>query len=223
MAIRKKSTKSPPVLSHEFILQNHADIVSCVAMVFLLGLMFEVSPPRAPTARPAAPSPGCQPRATGSPAARPLGPGPRGTGLGGRCRPPGPRGAGLPCPAPRGPGDAEPRQAWPPPFKQAADAWLRLLPVHPELGPTRAPPEAWPPLVSSPRRSDALGAQGRPSPSQPAHPPGSQLGGTGAAPAARRPLAGCHVTLRGNQELRGAAGGRGRGQGLGRGRGVRGG
>ncbi|XP_022373592.1 translocating chain-associated membrane protein 1 isoform X3 [Enhydra lutris kenyoni] len=41
MAIRKKSTKSPPVLSHEFILQNHADIVSCVAMVFLLGLMFE--------------------------------------------------------------------------------------------------------------------------------------------------------------------------------------
>lgn len=50
MAIRRKSTKSPPILSHEFILQNHADIVSCVAMVFLLGLMFEVSPPRAPTA-----------------------------------------------------------------------------------------------------------------------------------------------------------------------------
>lgn len=47
MAIRKKSSKSPPILSHEFILQNHADIVSCVAMVFLLGLMFEVSPPRA--------------------------------------------------------------------------------------------------------------------------------------------------------------------------------
>ncbi|XP_046316450.1 translocating chain-associated membrane protein 1 [Marmota monax] len=43
MAIRKKSTKSPPVLSHEFILQNHADIVSCVAMVFLLGLMFEIT------------------------------------------------------------------------------------------------------------------------------------------------------------------------------------
>lgn len=31
-------------MSHEFIIQNHADIVSCVAMVFLLGLMFEVSP-----------------------------------------------------------------------------------------------------------------------------------------------------------------------------------
>lgn len=44
MAIRKKSNKNPPVMSHEFIIQNHADIVSCVAMVFLLGLMFEVSP-----------------------------------------------------------------------------------------------------------------------------------------------------------------------------------
>uniref|UniRef100_A0A673T803 Translocating chain-associated membrane protein 1 n=1 Tax=Suricata suricatta TaxID=37032 RepID=A0A673T803_SURSU len=43
MAIRKKSTKNPPVLSHEFILQNHADIVSCVAMVFLLGLMFKIT------------------------------------------------------------------------------------------------------------------------------------------------------------------------------------
>lgn len=52
------------------------------------------------------------------------------------------------------------------------------------------------------------------------HPPArSQLGSAGAAPAARRPLAGCHVTLRGNQELRGAADGRGRG----RGRDVRGG
>lgn len=44
MGIRKKSNKNPPVMSHEFIIQNHADIVSCVAMVFLLGLMFEVSP-----------------------------------------------------------------------------------------------------------------------------------------------------------------------------------
>ncbi|KAF4022346.1 hypothetical protein G4228_014290 [Cervus hanglu yarkandensis] len=43
MAIRKKSSKSPPVLSHEFVLQNHADIVSCVAMLFLLGLMFEIT------------------------------------------------------------------------------------------------------------------------------------------------------------------------------------
>ena len=45
VGIRKKTNnKNPPVLSHEFVIQNHADIVSCVAMVFLLGLMFEVSP-----------------------------------------------------------------------------------------------------------------------------------------------------------------------------------
>uniref|UniRef100_A0A087WR72 Translocating chain-associating membrane protein 1 n=1 Tax=Mus musculus TaxID=10090 RepID=A0A087WR72_MOUSE len=43
MAIRKKSNKNPPLLSHEFLLQNHADIVSCLAMLFLLGLMFEVT------------------------------------------------------------------------------------------------------------------------------------------------------------------------------------
>uniref|UniRef100_A0A8C9SR21 Translocating chain-associated membrane protein n=1 Tax=Scleropages formosus TaxID=113540 RepID=A0A8C9SR21_SCLFO len=43
MAIRKKNNKNPPVFSHEFVIQNHADIVSCVAMVFLLGLMFEVT------------------------------------------------------------------------------------------------------------------------------------------------------------------------------------
>uniref|UniRef100_A0A8C7D3L5 Translocating chain-associated membrane protein n=1 Tax=Oncorhynchus kisutch TaxID=8019 RepID=A0A8C7D3L5_ONCKI len=43
MGFRKKTNKNPPVLSHEFIIQNHADIVSCVAMVFLLGLMFEVT------------------------------------------------------------------------------------------------------------------------------------------------------------------------------------
>lgn len=48
MAIRKKSNKNPPLLSHEFVLQNHADIVSCLAMLFLLGLMFEVSPPSRP-------------------------------------------------------------------------------------------------------------------------------------------------------------------------------
>lgn len=41
MGFRKKN-KSPPVLSHEFVIQNHADMVSCVAMIILLGLMFEV-------------------------------------------------------------------------------------------------------------------------------------------------------------------------------------
>lgn len=34
--------KNPPIFSHEFIIQNHADIVSCVAIVFVLGLMFQV-------------------------------------------------------------------------------------------------------------------------------------------------------------------------------------
>ncbi|XP_034269736.1 translocating chain-associated membrane protein 1-like 1 isoform X1 [Pantherophis guttatus] len=42
MGLRKKN-KSPPVLSHEFVIQNHADAVSCLAMGLLLGLMFEVT------------------------------------------------------------------------------------------------------------------------------------------------------------------------------------
>lgn len=82
MAIRKKSSKSPPILSHEFILQNHADIVSCVAMVFLLGLMFEVSPPRA-----------SQP-----PSARDRGASGGGEGAGLGLRSPGGRGPGPPAP-----------------------------------------------------------------------------------------------------------------------------
>lgn len=41
--IRKNSNKNPPILSHEFIIQNHADIVSCVAMVFVIGLMVQVN------------------------------------------------------------------------------------------------------------------------------------------------------------------------------------
>lgn len=40
---RKSGTKNPPFLSHEFVIQNHADIVSCVAMVFVVGLMLQVS------------------------------------------------------------------------------------------------------------------------------------------------------------------------------------
>lgn len=39
---RKPSAKNPPILSHEFVIQNHADIVSCVAMLFLIGLMVQV-------------------------------------------------------------------------------------------------------------------------------------------------------------------------------------
>ncbi|XP_015588044.1 translocating chain-associated membrane protein 1 [Cephus cinctus] len=46
---RKSSTKNPPILSHEFVIQNHADIVSCVAMVFIVGLMVQVTSPWAYT------------------------------------------------------------------------------------------------------------------------------------------------------------------------------
>ncbi|XP_057328947.1 translocating chain-associated membrane protein 1 [Microplitis mediator] len=42
---RKSSNKNPPILSHEFIIQNHADIVSCVAMVFVIGLMVQITSP----------------------------------------------------------------------------------------------------------------------------------------------------------------------------------
>ncbi|XP_043197025.1 translocating chain-associated membrane protein 1-like isoform X2 [Amphibalanus amphitrite] len=41
----RKSAKSPPIFSHEFIIQNHEDIVSCIAMVFIVGLMFQVTSP----------------------------------------------------------------------------------------------------------------------------------------------------------------------------------
>merc|ERR1711962_561868 len=47
MVVKGKKTKNPPVLSHEFVIQNHADIVACVAMVFVVGLMFQVSSPLA--------------------------------------------------------------------------------------------------------------------------------------------------------------------------------
>lgn len=41
--INRKTSKNPPFLSHEFVIQNHADIVSCVAMVFVVGLMVQVN------------------------------------------------------------------------------------------------------------------------------------------------------------------------------------
>ncbi|KAL7632412.1 UNVERIFIED_CONTAM: hypothetical protein RMT77_017266 [Armadillidium vulgare] len=48
MAIKGvRKSKNPPILSHEFFIQNHADIVSCVAMVFVLGLMFQATSPLA--------------------------------------------------------------------------------------------------------------------------------------------------------------------------------
>lgn len=33
---------SPPILSHEFIIQNHGDIMSCILMLIVLGFMFQV-------------------------------------------------------------------------------------------------------------------------------------------------------------------------------------
>jgi len=47
MVAKGRKTKNPPILSHEFIIQNHADIVACVAMVFVVGLMFQISSPLA--------------------------------------------------------------------------------------------------------------------------------------------------------------------------------
>jgi len=40
-----KKGKSPPILSQEFVIQNHGDIVSCICMFFMLGLMFQVTQP----------------------------------------------------------------------------------------------------------------------------------------------------------------------------------
>ncbi|PAV78368.1 hypothetical protein WR25_04821 [Diploscapter pachys] len=37
----KKS--SPPILSHEFVIQNHGDIITCFVMLFLFGLMFPLT------------------------------------------------------------------------------------------------------------------------------------------------------------------------------------
>lgn len=47
MAVKRRtgSSKNPPIFSHEFILQNHADLVSCIAMVFVLGLLFQATSP----------------------------------------------------------------------------------------------------------------------------------------------------------------------------------
>ncbi|XP_015370948.1 PREDICTED: translocating chain-associated membrane protein 1 [Diuraphis noxia] len=43
---RKSATnKNLPILSHEFVIQNHADIMSCVAMVIVIGLMVQLTSP----------------------------------------------------------------------------------------------------------------------------------------------------------------------------------
>jgi translocating chain-associated membrane protein 1 len=45
-AIGARSKKSsPPILSHEFVIQNHGDIMSCVLMLAVLGFMFQATTP----------------------------------------------------------------------------------------------------------------------------------------------------------------------------------
>lgn len=38
-----KSKVQPPIFSHEFVIQNHGDIMSCIVMVFIVGLMFPMT------------------------------------------------------------------------------------------------------------------------------------------------------------------------------------
>ncbi|CAH3171150.1 unnamed protein product [Porites lobata] len=40
---RRKTGKNAPILSHEFVITNHGDIVSCICMVFMMGLMFQAT------------------------------------------------------------------------------------------------------------------------------------------------------------------------------------
>lgn len=44
---KRPGTKAIPYLSHEFIIQNHGDIATCVCMVFIVGLMFQTTSPLA--------------------------------------------------------------------------------------------------------------------------------------------------------------------------------
>ncbi|XP_054712433.1 translocating chain-associated membrane protein 1-like 1 isoform X2 [Uloborus diversus] len=44
---RRTGTKNPSILSSEFFIQNHADIISCIAMIFVVGLLFQVTAPLA--------------------------------------------------------------------------------------------------------------------------------------------------------------------------------
>lgn len=46
---RTGNNKIVPYLSHEFIIQNHGDIATCACMVFIVGLMFQVTTPLAST------------------------------------------------------------------------------------------------------------------------------------------------------------------------------
>jgi translocating chain-associated membrane protein 1 len=39
---KRPGNKVVPYFSHEFVIQNHGDIVTCMCMVFIVGLMFQV-------------------------------------------------------------------------------------------------------------------------------------------------------------------------------------
>ena len=39
---KRPGNKVIPYLSHEFVIQNHGDIATCICMVFIVGLMFQV-------------------------------------------------------------------------------------------------------------------------------------------------------------------------------------
>uniref|UniRef100_A0A8R1DZG8 Translocating chain-associated membrane protein n=1 Tax=Caenorhabditis japonica TaxID=281687 RepID=A0A8R1DZG8_CAEJA len=41
--IKASKKAQPPVFSHEFVIQNHGDIMSCIVMVFIVGLMFPLT------------------------------------------------------------------------------------------------------------------------------------------------------------------------------------
>lgn len=44
---RPGNNKQVPYFSHEFVIQNHGDIATCLCMVFIVGLMFQTTTPLA--------------------------------------------------------------------------------------------------------------------------------------------------------------------------------
>ena len=41
-ALGRTKKQAPPILSHEFIIQNHGDLISCLIMLVMVGFMFQV-------------------------------------------------------------------------------------------------------------------------------------------------------------------------------------
>lgn len=40
--VKKTNKNAPPILSHEFVIQNHGDITSVILMIVFLGFMWQV-------------------------------------------------------------------------------------------------------------------------------------------------------------------------------------